>query len=268
MRCRWACWTFVGLLPLAACDAPETLEDSEVILRSCLGPGGSGVVGLDSVDIGGTADVLGAAASVFSNGPISIYGSAVVDGDVSSATSVSVSATVTGAITDTADPISVPDYSADMAAAAASNDNASFSYISGNTLSVSGRPGSVSMPAGVYYLEDIRVNSRKALDPAGSVIIYLNGPATINGGASIGDLTIISLAPDRIRINGNSTSSMHIFAPYAEVQVNGTADFEGTILGREVNVSGTGQIITTDSVGDLWPIGCGASLPTLPGQPD
>ncbi len=108
--------------------------------------------------------------------------------------------TVSGAVTQGAATLTVSSY--DLAAAAAgaraSNNDAALpaGSMSGGALSLTG--GTLTLPAGDYYLTGLSLAGQASLAVSGRVNIFLHGPLTVRGGSSLngsgdaGSLWIVS----------------------------------------------------------------------------
>jgi hypothetical protein len=266
--------TIVGLtLALFGCTVDENRWDGAVSFR-CLPTAGVGMVGLHSVEVAGTPTVSGPYSSVFSNNIVSLAGSYDLEGDAISGGTVKVSGSNSpgGSIIEKAPKLSVADPTEAVRAAKASNDNDRIpcvkqsgdciSPVSNYVLSLQSNQ-KITLTTGIYYLEGISINGQAKLDIDGDVVIYLDGPATFNGGSATNPdhdaLTIISSAMSEIRLNGAAQSAMHIFAPYASVRFAGTQGFKGTTLAGHLRISGTADLEVTGSVADFFDVGCAPS---------
>lgn len=273
----------IALTTVPGCVTDDTDTSSPRSGESCLPGGGVGLIGLDGVDLGGTPRIEGPYAGVFSNGHVDIFGTADLYGSAGSASSVSVSgsAYVEGEVVEDAAEITVPDPTPWLEAAKLDNDNdlvpcikkgkGCTSPLSGYDFALNSK-SEVVLPAGTYYFESLQINGQAKLGTAGDVTIYLNGPATINGGSATDPgtdaLTIVSASSDLIKVNGGSESKMHIYAPFAEVRFSGTSGFVGTALGKTLTATGTTDISVSDSLEDLWGMGCEPPEEDPPGLPE
>jgi hypothetical protein len=269
----------LGLLGCAGMD--EDWGDGPVSFR-CLPAAGIGMVGLDSVDIAGTPTVSGPFASVFSNELVSLAGDYDLEGNAISGGSVTIDGANEpgGNVIENATKVSVADPTAEVRAAKTNNDNDTIgcviegddciSVVSDYVLSLASER-ELTLSAGVYYFEGISVSGQAKLHTDGDVVIYLDGPATFNGGSATNpdedSLTIISSGTGEIRLNGAAQSTMHIFAPFATVRLAGTQGFKGTVLASHLRVNGTADIEVTGSVADVFGLECTPSSDSLPTPP-
>lgn len=264
----YAALILVALLA-PACDEAGEPNDSD-FRAGCFPAGGAGLIGLDSIAVGGTAGINGA-AGVFSNKLVKAWGTADVDTDAISGGTVEVSggASISGTITQGAITVTVPDPTGLVAAAATANDNAKIpcvkqgnsckSPVSGGVLTLNSTTTLV-LTAGNYYFKGIAINGQAKLGTKGAVTIYLDGGATFNGGSATNvdtdSLTIISSSSAPLKLNGAAQATMNIYAPFADVTFSGTMGFFGTALGKTITTVGTTDLSLSGSLDDLWDIGC------------
>lgn len=273
------------------------VETSIASFTPCVGAtGGAGLIGLESVDVAGTPLVEGAFPSVFSNGPVDLAGNFTIRGDAISGGQVSISGgnTPDGRIIEYADPITVNDPTDEVMAARNDNDNNRIpcvkqgkkckSPVKNGALTLNST-SELTLPTGVYYFESVSINGQAKLNVDGSVVIYLDGGATFNGGAatnpSSDSLTIISSSDELLKLNGGGSTVTRIFAPHAPVRFTGTQGFSGAALGKTLTLTGTADLnVTEDLLSSLLSGACeveetpsggddgGGEPPDLPEQPD
>lgn len=276
---RFSRLVFGVMVSLAAVACDDAVQPDFREGEACQPPASSGLIGLDLVDVSGNPHVTGNPASVFSNETINLVGNYIIDGDAVSGGDVNTSGSSLpgGSIVEGAGTITVPDPTEAVMAAKLDNDNATIPCIqSGNKcvspvkdyiLSLNGDQ-QITLQNGSYYFEGISINAQAKLNVNGTVIIYLNGPATFNGGAATNpdedSLTIISSSTEEIKLNGGGSTTTHIYAPFAVVRFSGTQGFKGTALGRELRISGTADLEVTGDLMSQVSEGC----PDLPGLPD
>jgi hypothetical protein len=262
----------VGIaLGLLGCAGVEEGHDESVSFR-CLPGGGVGMVGLDSVEVTGTPTVSGPFGSVFSNEHIFLAGAYDLEGSAVSGGSVTIANDANspgGSVVENAQKVSVADPTDDVLRAKEDNDNCpEHGSICISDYQLVLNDGEVTLPTGVYYLENIRINGQAKLNVDGNVVIYLNGPATFNGGSATNpdedSLTIISSSTESIRLNGAAQSAMHVLAPFASVHFAGTQGFKGTALGKHLVVTGTAEIEATASLADVFGVECAAEDTSTP----
>src|SRR5688572_16995936 len=197
-----------------------------------------GLVGLDKVVVSGSPAISGDGASLFSNGTIELAGNFTLEGDAIAGGEVTISGSnlPSGDIFEGAAAMQVEDPTEEVEAAALANDNATIPCVQqGNqcnspvsaqgVLSLQSNQ-SLTLQTGNYYFKGISLNGQAELHIDGQVVIYLDGPATFNGGSSTNPdadlLTVISAAADDVKLNGNADARMAILAPFAAVRFSGT----------------------------------------------
>ena len=239
------------------------IDTSIATFERCQTFDGAGLVGLDLVTVSGTPTISGAFPSVFSNKRVELAGSFTLEGDAISGGRVAISGNNTpgGSIVEFAETITVPSPSPQVAAAKNANDNGKIpcvrrgnncrSPVSGNSLSLQSQDA-ITLRSGEYYFDSISMSGQARLNVDGNVVIYLDGPATFNGGSAANpsqdSLTIVSGSNQEIRLNGGGSSATRIHAPHAVVRFAGTQDFRGSALGRELRFSGTVGVNATDNL--------------------
>ena len=220
----------------SACQVGENSPDWEDYEFRCADTP-SGLVGLELVDIAGTPTISGVAASVFSNELVTLAGSFDIEGDAISGGTVAISGSnrPDGRVVENATRVDAPDTADAVDAARLENDNDKIpcipkgnrctEVVSGFALSMNAQQ-QITLPAGTYYFESISINGQAQLNIDGDVVIYLDGPATFNGGSATNpdedSLALISASTAEIKLNGSSAAAIHIVAPKATVRFAGT----------------------------------------------
>ena len=254
---------------LGACAVDESPTESDDLEYRCATIP-VGIIGLELVDVAGSAKITG---SAFSNVLVTLAGAFEIDGAAISGGQVSIAGSrrpSAGAF-EHATTVEAPDPTADVAAARLHNDNARIPCIpKGNrcvspvsagvlTLNATQR---ITLTTGTYYLEGIRINGQAQLDISGAVVIYLDGDAAFNGGSATNPasdtLSVISASTADIKLTGRAEATMRIFAPFATVRFSGTHGFRGGAIGRVVRVTGTADLLLTEDMGGPQ-VGCDGS---------
>ncbi len=202
------------------------------------------------------------------DGSVSIYGDAMYGGGYSLNASGN-AYEVWGVIDDHCCPADVPDFGADMAAAAVTNDNAAIGTHPDDNcnngpwgdpsvpwnLSVNGgcRLLHLGNPDGVtpvtYYFDSIAVSGNgPKINVVGPTTIYINGGVADFGGGGIfnvsldpTNLVIYSTGPE-VRFRGNSDFYGAVVAPNADILLEGTTNYYGALLGQTVDIRGNSGI--------------------------
>jgi Flp pilus assembly protein TadG len=254
--------TVPAMFASAAGGAAKTVAARSVARFTVVG---YGLVGLNSISFSGhsTASYFssgGANAtnfgSIASNGPITISGSSTVNGNVVLGPGGSVSGgTVTGSTTQLSSALSYPNGSASPYGPS-NNDNVSIPLTimntSGDSINMNNKNGTV--PGGRYYLKDFSVTGSSNITFTGPTTIYCYGTFTMSGNAvtasSIpGNLKVVMVpnpttgaAPGAVSIGGGAALYASIYAPQSDVSIGGTGSIYGSVLGKTINMSGTGDV--------------------------
>jgi hypothetical protein len=228
---------------------------------------GFGLVGLNGISMGGNATASYASAdgaagrtgygNVGSNGNITLGGSSSVDGDLYYGPGKSVSGgTVTGTKTVLTTPLSYPN--GDGSPYVYNNDNGSIpSYANsggGNNLSLNNSQ-SVTLPGGTYLFQNFSMTGGSSLTFTGPATVYCYGTFNMSGNTSTsGDkasnLTIVMCPnpannnpPGSLTVGSNTSLYATVYAPQSAVNLSGSGDIYGSVLGLAVSMTGTSSII-------------------------
>ncbi len=132
----------------------------------------------------------------------------------------------------------------------------------------------VTMPGGVYFFRRIDLNAESRLQVTGPARIYVTEAIDVKSGSSIladrpGDVQIVvhpyplpgGVAPSSaiVKINGESTISMALYAPGADLALGGGNTFYGSALARRIDMQGANAFHYDKALGDQGLI----SVPTL-----
>lgn len=226
-------------------------------------PGSVSIDSYDSTDGAYSAGSAEADGDVCSNGPITVQGSATINGDVLSAsgdvTIVGGSATITGIHEQQIEPILAPVI--DFGDALANNNNDTIGLTDAGTDPLDNTnvstPGfydlilndseNLTLAPGTYIFDDLILKSHSSLTLTGPTTIYLDddldiaGSAVFNTTQNPADLMIIvdgDVDGSTIELSGNSEFYGAILAPNSTIKLSGTADFYGNIIGGTVDFKG------------------------------
>ena len=264
---KWLPFVVVALVGACASEDSPTGEFEE----RCVTGNGAGIVALGELTISGTADIH--SGDVFANGDVTLSGTVNLAGDAVAGGQVDNAGppvAVSGFELENEPTISYPAPYSDAMAAELSNDNALVgAYIVSDEFQLSGTT-TATMPAGTYYFDQgFTMSGDSTLTVTGDAIVYVDSQVSISGNTTIngaGRLELISISNDNVNISGVTDAVMHIVAPLSDVSLSGTADFEGSILGNIVTLSGTNGFT---SAGDATNYdGTCSGLPGLPPQPE
>lgn len=235
-----------------------------------MGAGGTangGIIGIDSVRIYGTANTdsynssielynpnkAGDGGDVLSpEGWIDVIGSATVHGSAFAGPGedpphVWPNAEVTGVTDNLVEPLDFPPV--DASPYATNNDNTQIQkYINGdNDFRVVGQKNNAPIPAGVYYVHDLIVEANASLTIGGDVIFYVTGEVkfegTVNTYNSVpGNLQINVAGSGDVDLGGKSDLFASVYAPESDVNIHGTGDYFGSVIGQTLEIAGTTNV--------------------------
>lgn len=222
------------------------------------------LVGLDFITLGGGAYIdsyvsaggLYSAAtarsngSIASNGDISLSGNGAVRGDARPGIGRTVSSSGSTIITGSTTPL---DYALVYPApspgnAATVNDNGSLpaAYFNPATRNLAlPNSGTVTLQAGVYYVNNVTTSGSVNLHIAGPVTMYITGSFSMGNNLTVAqnlpaDFKLRSLGSAPINFNSNGQIYADVYAPASPVTISGGGHVYGTVVGRTVSLSGNG----------------------------
>jgi Flp pilus assembly protein TadG len=225
---------------------------------------GYGLIGLDSISFTGHATAsywsngngpnVPNFGNIASNGPITIGGSSTVNGNVYLGPSGSVSGgTVTGTTNRLSTALSYPNGSASPYGPSNNdNGNLSASILTGNSINMNNKTANVA--GGHYFLQNFSVTGNSNITFTGPTTIYCYGTFTMTGNTTTassipGNLKIVMVPnpsngnpPGAISIGGNASLYASIYAPQSAVSIGGTGSVYGGVLGKSINMFGTGDV--------------------------
>lgn len=243
-----------------------TCDVSASAVASAAGAGNFGVVGLNYIKMGGNSSDSyyspdgytsgGEKGSIASNGNIYLSGNSYVHGDARPGIGMTVDSP--SRVSGSSDPLTKPlNYPrANAGAFATTNDNANIpaAYFSkaGNLTLKSGE--SLTLPGGVYYLNAVNLGAGSTMSFTGPAKVYCEGNWVMNGHAETSgnlpkNLKIIMVGPSsssasagKVTIGGGSAMYAHIYAPLSPINLSGTGDFYGAMVGESIDMTGTSAI--------------------------
>ena len=238
-------------------------------------PSCGGIWGIDSVTVPGTVDIdsfdstvetysVGSATSngdLCSNGTITVSGNASVQGDIRTSEVVlnGGAMDIAGIVEDALD-LATP-RPVDFGDALTNNDNHTIGLTDAGTDPLDNtqvsNPGfydlkltnseNLTLAPGTYIFDDIEMTGSSTLTLTGPTTIYLDddfemaGTAVLNTSQNSADLIIIcdgDFDGSTIQINGSAEFYGSILAPESAIQLTGNADYYGAIIGRTVDFGG------------------------------
>ena len=212
----------------------------------------------DSYDGSYVASMAGDQGSLCSDGPISVGGDALINGDVRAGESDTV--TINGSSTDISGQIGnrITELNlplVDASLAAGTNNNGSLEkYTDGTGWIDPLNPGTsdfmltagavYTMPPGTYYFRNLTLVGGSQLIIVGQTTIYLTGNLRREGGATVNNTTqlasnlTINMTGGTAQITSDNPFYGVIYAPNTDVTYSGTADFYGAMVGKTLTVIG------------------------------
>lgn len=269
----------LGLMP--GCDVesrdsaldevvPTAAAASDVSFR-CAALDVPALGGLDSVLLSGGSAVSGrnGAFDIFSNGDMFLTGGVSVSGGLYSALGdiyVDDDVRVLGGIVEGGleIPVSVP--TDDAAYIEYYRHNSYIGWTNNGRNPVSGSAFNVygsdylRLPDYYYYFDSFSISGDSTVSIRYSVTyIFVDGPVEISGGATLGyssarHVLLVSMSDEPIVISGDSEVIARIYAPLADVEINGGAHVEGAIVAKSINMSGAATMeVTQDGLHIFYP---------------
>lgn len=195
--------------------------------------------------------------SVCSDGPVDVYGGAVVNGNATAGKDFDVEITgkarVTGITGNRRRPLNLP--LVDATEAAINNDNDSVPQVlKGNTWTslVDGQGNflldgtkEITLGPGTFYFNDFTIKGQSIVNIKGPVKIYVTGNFERSGGAQVGSQSRIPGDLQILMTGGTASITSHdafygvVYAPNTHVTVDGSADYYGAIVGKTLVKTGT-----------------------------
>jgi cytoskeletal protein CcmA (bactofilin family) len=221
--------------------------------------------GCDSLNVNGHVQVAsvtsldgqpGFGGHIASNGSITVTGSNLVNGNATpgpgeAVTIVGNNNQVLGTTTPAVDVVPCDEQAAAdwLAYATDHNDNGLIpaQFLDNNdNFKLNGRKD-CTLPGGVYLVQSFTINGTGTLAATGQVVFVVTGAITINGSCKVNEgglpanLTFISASTQRVLLNGSADVSLILFAPLAQVTVNGNLEGYGNLCGK--TVTGNGGVV-------------------------
>ncbi|MEX2120484.1 MAG: TadG family pilus assembly protein [Pirellulales bacterium] len=220
----------------------------------------------DSVEGAYNAATAGHEAGLCSDGPISVEGTALVQGSARAGKGYDVtitgSATVTGEIGSRLKPLNMPPVDASQAAIV--NDNASLPPVKKGNSWVSLVDGSgnflldgtkvYDMPPGTYYFNNFTLEGQSVLNLSGPTTIYVTGDMRRAGGTFVNNNTQIAANLQFLMTGGTADITSNndfyglIYGPNTAITIDGAADMFGAAIGRTLTMTGGGEVHYDESL--------------------
>lgn len=227
--------------------------------------------GISSIDLGGTVLIdsydptMGAYGgtnvfshgSVGSNGNVTANGSVQIKGDLAFGPAGSYSliggATVAGDVMQLSEPrqfTDIPSFTVGLTYHNPKNESLLLEPGAHGTVEI-GPGGILELKPGVYYFDSITQSATASLrilgGPNDRTTIFVKNELQLAGQGVVnlnGDPTRLTVffTGAQMALKGGAQAFFEVYAPYADVVMNGNEDFYGSFIGRTVTVGGTPQI--------------------------
>ncbi|HUE73717.1 MAG TPA: pilus assembly protein TadG-related protein, partial [Pirellulaceae bacterium] len=194
------------------------------------------------------AATAGNRGNLCSNGPITINGPANIRGSVRSGVSDRVTMRsarkiVTGNVGSRVKPLELPPVN--VAEVAWNNDNVRLGEaINGARDFELAGDHVFAIPTGIYYLNNLDLRGSSVLKVTGETVIILTGDLNGTGGSAVNNHTElpsnlrIFATGGTIKLAGNKKFHGVVYAPQSDVDIAGTADIFGAIVGQNLRIHG------------------------------
>jgi hypothetical protein len=242
--------------------------------------GSYGLIGLNSVMLQSSAaiktDSYNASAGAYSAGSAGTLGSVATNGNMNLNTNVTIkqniymqsgqSLSANGSVSyGTRDVLSStlvwPTPSA--GSYATTNNNSSIGMPS-NGANLNWSSGTLNIPSGNYYLNTFNITGG-TVNISSGVTLYMNGNFGVSNGSTINvsgnlpaNFEVLMVASAGVNISGGSDLYADIQAPTSPININGTSNFYGRLVGSSLSV-GTGLAMHVDT---SLAVPSGASTPS------
>lgn len=220
--------------------------------------------GIDSVDLGGTMEIdsydpalglwdastnSGSLGSIGSNGTVDVGGTAKVHGDMaygpSASYNVGSNAQVSGNIIQLSEPRYFPPIPAFGVGTSDVNvnSNSSGSITPGSYRDITVK-GTLTFGPGTYYIDELSVTAQGQIVISDTTTLYvksalqMEGQGVANTSWDPSKLTVFYDGTSQMKMTGGSQAYIEVYAPRAEVQLNGNMDFFGSFIGKDVSITG------------------------------
>ena len=184
------------------------------------------------------------------NGYIKLNGGARVNGDAYTGAGQTVStsggSSVSGNVAELSVPLDYPPQTAGAAATTNDNSNIPPAYLNARRdLTVN---SDLTLPGGVYYLNDVNLTSTASLSFSGPVTMYVTGSVSLSGGVRTNDyrainLNIIVVGTGSFSLSGSSYLFANIYAPQSAFSMSGGSVLLGSVIAKTVSMSGSAMVV-------------------------
>ena len=243
---------FAKLLGKDSCDA----QGAAIALAS---PQRYAAIGLDYITLSGTATNAYRAGTnsgftdhgdIASNGNITLSGGSLIQGNAFPGVGMQVkggTTHVTGYTTPLSHPLLYPRGTAGDAATNNNNGAIPSWCLKNNSIVLSGGQ-SVQIQGGTYYLNSITISGSSTITFTGPAKVYLTGNLTLSGSTNTNgnlprNLSIVLLNPStKLSLSGSSYIYADLYAPLSPIDISGSTQIFGSLVGKSLTISGSSSI--------------------------
>jgi Flp pilus assembly protein TadG len=229
------------------------------------------VIGLQFINMGGNTTAsywpgfggpAGSFGNVASNGPITLTGSSLIKGNASPGVGMTLNdpKKVTGVVRNLPQPLEFPDLPPTVPANyAVSNNNANLALYPAVYSGTQALPSmdfntnkTYTYPGGLYFVQDFNVGSSATVTFTGPTTLVVCGTYTMTGSTETAanlpeNLTLVTVRhngtdPGTVKIWSTSAFYGTVYAPLSPIEMSGTGDIYGSLLGKSIDMMGTSAI--------------------------
>ncbi len=117
---------------------------------------------------------------------------------------------------------------------------------------------SVALPPGIYYLNSISMSGGSSFVVTGPTTIYVAGNVDMQGGTALNMTDVpknltLKVMGSQCDFSGNAELSAIVYAPQTIVTRDGSSEFYGSIVAKELIIKGSGSLHGDESL-DAYPV--------------
>jgi hypothetical protein len=229
-----------------------------------------GIVGLASISmsgntsnsyrsstyVAGTVPAFNQRGTIQTNGDIRLSGGATVYGDAYTGAGRSVSSSGGSSVIGTTGQLTATlDYPAETAGTASTvNNNAAIPSTYLNAARDVSIGSNVTLPGGVYYLDDITVSGSNVLTFSAPATLYVTGDIRIGGGVRTAqdrpaNLRIVMVAAGTFDLSGSGYIFADIYAPQSAFGMSGGSWLLGSVIAGSITMTGGSGVVFDEDLG-------------------
>jgi len=229
-----------------------------------------GFIGLERIDMTGRIQIdsynattgpyakenAQANAAVLSNGPIQLNFEGQARAAIHAGPAYPIKPRKNLTITGPTDPLPAPLFAPSVMLDPASNDSNNGTlpkeYFTDGNFNLYGKH-EATLAAGVYYVNDLIIDSPAILHLEGPVTLLVSGQVNIAGNIETHEVRPanlrIRLTSDKpVTIAHNNTLVSDLYAPQSAIQISGKGDIFGSVVGKTLTINGTRNLHFDESL--------------------